>query len=162
MVRGDLSQEEFGARIGVSQSTVGYWEKNNVIPKERDRFKISEVFKVNLIWFLSGEGEPYMAGRKGVVTAVPDRDQAAEGEAPYRRQAERMNAAGELVDVTTFEPAESPIQAILKLIGLLEKKDRENDELRRKIEDLERRLAAPEEGASRREAEEKAGSGGGG
>ena len=74
-----------------------------------------------------------------------------EPEAPYRRQPERMLAGGELRDVTLIEPAaETPLEGALKTITLLvnqnEKKDRENEELRRKVADLERRLAATGEG----------------
>ena len=57
MLRGDLSQGEFGRLIGISQSAVQNYEKGN-IPKGDVLIKIHKSLGVDITWLLTGEGEP--------------------------------------------------------------------------------------------------------
>jgi len=147
-VRGDLKQKEFAAKIGVTQSTVGYWERQNNIPKERDRLKISEVFGVNLLWLLTGEGEPYVAGRKTPNISTPLKPGTRE-EGGYQTQEERLSAGGGEPS-RVYDPADSAVQnlasANLKLLEKLDEKDKEINRLRMECQDLWRRLSAKGEG----------------
>lgn len=43
----DLSQAEFGARIGVSQDTVSLWEQGKSVPAAEHFILMVETFKVN-------------------------------------------------------------------------------------------------------------------
>lgn len=52
-----LSQEEFGARIGVTNSAISYWEKGVRNIPDTAIISICREFNVNETWFRTGEGE---------------------------------------------------------------------------------------------------------
>jgi len=57
LIRGSLSQSDFGAQIGVSQSAVQNYESGQ-IPKGDVLQRIHQNFKVNINWLLTDEGNP--------------------------------------------------------------------------------------------------------
>lgn len=135
-IRGDLKQKEFAAKIGVTQTAVGYWERQSVIPKERDRQKICNIFGINYTWLVAGEGEPYMAGRKPPGISIPLKPGAREEGGGYPRPEERLGAGG-AAGLVVYEEKDLPlIQAriISSLAEQLKEKDREIAELRRRLD----------------------------
>lgn len=57
LVRGKISQESFGEKVGVSQSAVQLYEKGH-IPKGDVLKRISETFGVSVDWLLFGDEPP--------------------------------------------------------------------------------------------------------
>lgn len=68
----DLTQKEFGEKIGVGRIYVSGWETNQVEPGKARLFVIAEKFSVNIDWLLTGEGEPY---KNAVVVDPKTRDE---------------------------------------------------------------------------------------
>lgn len=64
LIRKDLrmSQTEFGAEIGCSQTAVAKYEGGQVVPDKSIRLLICEKFNVNEAWLETGEGLPYREG----------------------------------------------------------------------------------------------------
>ena len=59
-LRGDLSQEEFAKRLGVSLGSVQNWELNNKIPKGDYLVRFLKRLNIDINWLLTGEGRPYI------------------------------------------------------------------------------------------------------
>lgn len=57
----ELSQEEFGERIGVTKSTISLIERKLRNPSERVLRDICREFNVNEEWFRTGEGEMFVS-----------------------------------------------------------------------------------------------------
>lgn len=57
----ELSQEEFGERIGVTKSTISLIERKLRNPSERVLRDICREFKVNEEWLRTGEGEMFVS-----------------------------------------------------------------------------------------------------
>lgn len=64
LVRKDLrmSQTDFGAEIGCSQTAVAKYEGGQVIPDKSIRLLICNKFNVREEWLETGEGLPYQEG----------------------------------------------------------------------------------------------------
>ena len=54
-IRGNLTQEEFGSLIGVTQGTVQKYEKGDCLPSEKVQKKIADYGRVTVEWLLHGE-----------------------------------------------------------------------------------------------------------
>jgi len=54
-----LTQEEFSAKIGIHRVTLAKLEKGIFKPEFSTLEKICDVFKVNIGWLVSGQGEPF-------------------------------------------------------------------------------------------------------
>lgn len=66
----NLTQTEFGERIGVKGNTVTGYEKENRIPSDAIILSICREFNVNEEWLRTGQGEKYMRlSRKETVAA---------------------------------------------------------------------------------------------
>lgn len=52
-----LNQTEFGARINLSQTTIGLYESNNRSITDRALSQICSTFNINETWLKTGEGE---------------------------------------------------------------------------------------------------------
>ena len=52
-----LNQTEFGARINLSQTTIGLYESNNRAITDRALSQICSAFNINEEWLKTGEGE---------------------------------------------------------------------------------------------------------
>lgn len=157
-------QLDFAKKIGVSASAVNKWldKEKPQTPRLDALLEIRSKYGLTHAWLFDGIGEPFEIPRKSVVSANPSlKNQATEGEAGYGGQAEQINAAGREIEPRIYEPADPTARAIEALITVLKesaKNARENKELRRKIRDQERRLAALEGDLARRGAGEKTGS----
>lgn len=57
-----MSQTEFGAEIGCSQTAVAKYEGGQVIPDKPVRMLICSKFNVSETWLETGEGNPYKEG----------------------------------------------------------------------------------------------------
>jgi transcriptional regulator with XRE-family HTH domain len=55
----DLSQEEFGSRIGLRQSAISKYERNHPMPKVV-KIAVAAIYGVNLAWLESGEPPKYL------------------------------------------------------------------------------------------------------
>ncbi len=53
-----LTQKEFGAKLGLSDSAVTVWERGGKVSKEKIPF-ICQTFRVNQSWLENGEGEMF-------------------------------------------------------------------------------------------------------
>lgn len=53
----NLSQKEFGKRVGVSRDVIGNIEYERVEPKEPFLTHLCDVFEINKEWLLTGKGE---------------------------------------------------------------------------------------------------------
>jgi len=56
----DLSQEEFGIKLGEKQRTISYMEDGRRGVLCTFTIKLEEEFNVDIIWFLKGEGEMFI------------------------------------------------------------------------------------------------------
>lgn len=66
----NLTQTEFGERIGVKGNTVTGYEKENRIPSDAIILSICREFNVNEEWLRTGQGEKYLRlSRKETVAA---------------------------------------------------------------------------------------------
>lgn len=54
-IESDLSQEEFGKKLGVLKSTVSNWENNRATPTYDMLCKIADIFKVSIDHLLGNE-----------------------------------------------------------------------------------------------------------
>lgn len=52
-----LNQTEFGARINLSQTTIGLYESDNRVITDRALSQICSAFNINETWLKTGEGE---------------------------------------------------------------------------------------------------------
>lgn len=50
-----LNQVEFGARVGVKQTTISGWESGRIVPNESAVLNICRTFGVRREWLLTGE-----------------------------------------------------------------------------------------------------------
>lgn len=56
----NLTQAEFGASLGVADSTVGNWEKARQVPPPSMIVSICKAFNVNREWLETGAGEMFV------------------------------------------------------------------------------------------------------
>ncbi len=61
IIRGKLTQKEFGKQLGLSLAAIQNYESTNSIPKGDVLQRIREEFGVDINWLLSGEGDPYLS-----------------------------------------------------------------------------------------------------
>jgi hypothetical protein len=59
IIKGSLSQEDFGYLFGVHRTTVHVWVCNEIMPGEGIIKAFFMLFNANLNWLFSGKGEPY-------------------------------------------------------------------------------------------------------
>jgi transcriptional regulator with XRE-family HTH domain len=78
-VRGDLTQAEFAAKLSVSLGAVQHWEAGDQYPKGDILLRFYNVFKINVNWLLTGDGEPYL----GYTKTEEKQTNAAEPEQTY-------------------------------------------------------------------------------
>lgn len=72
-LRGKLSQSEFAALIGSSQSGISAYEKDQRKPNYETLMRVSKAFFVNLEWLLTGEGAMrQIPAAQGETTDVSD------------------------------------------------------------------------------------------
>lgn len=57
----NMSQREFGEKLGVSRDVISNLEYNRVRPKELLIRHVCELFSVSEEWFRTGEGEMFLA-----------------------------------------------------------------------------------------------------
>lgn len=57
-----MTQEEFGAALGVSRLVITTYETGRVIPDKPIRLLICSKFNINEKWLETGEGVPYKEG----------------------------------------------------------------------------------------------------
>lgn len=57
----NLSQEEFGKKIGVTRGVIANIENGRVEPKELTLSMISKTFSVDVDWLKTGEGEMFLS-----------------------------------------------------------------------------------------------------
>ena len=55
----NLSQAEFGKKVGVTQQAVAMWEAGKRTPPESAILSIVREFNVNEVWLRTGEGEMF-------------------------------------------------------------------------------------------------------
>ena len=58
----DMTQEEFGAELGVSRIAITTYETGRVVPDKSIRLLICSKFNVSETWLETGEGKPYVEG----------------------------------------------------------------------------------------------------
>jgi len=63
-IRGSLSQIEFCRKLDIHRNTLQKWEANKGLPDFERLQIIYKIFKVNINWFFSGEGKPYLTRLK--------------------------------------------------------------------------------------------------
>lgn len=87
----DLTQKEFADSIGVSQSSVNYWENGNREPKMRHLQKISTVYNIpiqtllglsqkhdhvihedNKFWFIFSDSEDLEVNKDAMMASIPE------------------------------------------------------------------------------------------
>ena len=110
LIRGSLSQSDFGAQIGVSQSAVQNYESGQ-IPKGDVLQRIHQNFKVSIDWLLTGEGNPSIEKeRYGGFKTGGIKLQDGEGLWGKTRHRE---VEGSHLTITEFKPKEGQAQGPL-------------------------------------------------
>jgi len=59
-IRGSLTKIEFAGTLGITRNTLLNYDTNKGFPDFERLQKIHKIFKININWLLSGEGEPYL------------------------------------------------------------------------------------------------------
>ena len=70
----EMSQAEFGRRIGVSQQTVGNIETGTTVLTERNFEAICRTWNVNREWLRNGVGEPLLKNKRSVESIMEEYD----------------------------------------------------------------------------------------
>jgi len=112
LIRGSLSQSDFGAQIGVSQSAVQNYESGQ-IPKGDVLQRIRQKFKVNIDWLLTGEGKPYIE-REGREVFETGGIELQDGEGPWGKTREHDVEGAPPLTVTAFEPKDDQVKGPLR------------------------------------------------
>lgn len=95
--RGKVSQDDFSARIGISKGSLGFYERDENLPKVDVIIKICSETGVTLEWLMTGAGPM----KPGVAAPMPIQQQASETESNAlrteleREREERRNLADE-------------------------------------------------------------------
>ena len=55
----DLTQTEFGLKLGARQGNVADWERGRSTPSVENLLNIVKTYKINLHWLLTGDGDMY-------------------------------------------------------------------------------------------------------
>ncbi len=63
-IHGSLTKVEFARALGINRNTLLKYETNKGFPDFQKLQKIHKIFKVNINWLISGEGEPYIKKSK--------------------------------------------------------------------------------------------------
>lgn len=66
-LRGDLTQEEFANRIGITKQKVSNYEKGIVKPTFDVFALMASRLKINLNWLITGKGDPYISNADGKI-----------------------------------------------------------------------------------------------
>ena len=104
----DLTQSEFGERIGITKSSVSTIESGKSNPSDQTIRSICREFTVNESWLRTGEGEPF---------SHPDRKEALEALINERFSNRPPEFRRDLVQVLLRFDPEKPEWAILEAIG---------------------------------------------
>lgn len=59
-IKNDMTQDEFGKRIGSARNTIANYESGNRIPSNAVITSICREFNVNETWLRTGEGEMFL------------------------------------------------------------------------------------------------------
>lgn len=103
----DLTQSEFGERIGITKSSVSTIESGKSNPSDQTIRSICREFSVNESWLRTGEGEPF---------SPPDRKEALEALINERFSNRPPEFRRDLVQVLLRFDPEKPEWAILEAI----------------------------------------------
>ena len=68
----DLTQVEFGDKLGISGSAVTGWEKGNRTPNESTIKLICKEYKVNYAWLVDGVGEIFNSIEKTLIDRLAE------------------------------------------------------------------------------------------
>jgi len=108
LIRGELSQSQFGKKIGASYRTVQSWETGESFPGSTFLNAIRRNFDVNIDWLLSGDGDPYITRdtvKNNSTTNISD----SKG---LFGKTEHYEVEGKPFRVTTFDTEEPPPQEV--------------------------------------------------
>ena len=82
----DLTQEKFGARIGVKGNTVAQWESGRNEPPDSSITFICREFNVNENWLRTGEGDMFIERSRDEQIASFFEDLQFDTTDPFKRQ----------------------------------------------------------------------------
>ena len=68
----NLTQVEFGQKLGVSGSAVTGWEKGDRIPQETTLKFICKEFNVNYMWIKDGKGDVFNTIKRSLIDRLAD------------------------------------------------------------------------------------------
>ena len=81
LARGRLTQDEFAARLGISKSTIGKYERGERSPESDILARMRSVLGIDINWLLTGEGPMRPGDRE-------ERESAASSDSPSSLPAE--------------------------------------------------------------------------
>nr|DAY47054.1 MAG TPA: Helix-turn-helix XRE-family like protein [Caudoviricetes sp.] len=67
-----MSQEEFGRRIGVSNTAISKLEKNERNLTEQTAKSICREYRVNYFWLTEGTGEPFTGTPESIIDEIAE------------------------------------------------------------------------------------------
>jgi transcriptional regulator with XRE-family HTH domain len=120
-----VSQEEFGARIGVTRGSVSQWENNTSAPSIENLRSIARISRLSLDWLDSGKGEREIREEKPLPIGDKHKARVAgEVNAGVWREASPINIDAD-ADADKYPPVPAAInsripasrQGALKVIG---------------------------------------------
>ena len=68
----NISQEEFGNKLGISKSAISKIEKNEFEPAQRTTKAICREFNVSYTWLVNGEGEMFVKQEKSSLNLLSE------------------------------------------------------------------------------------------
>lgn len=90
----NLTQDEFGARIGVSRSTICNYENGTRSPMEQTIRSICREFNVEYLWLTEGVGEMFRSTDDDLTAMIDNilmgENETGEGNIPCLRQVGRF------------------------------------------------------------------------
>jgi transcriptional regulator with XRE-family HTH domain len=106
-----LSQAEFAQRLGVKQRAISHWENEDSEPSLKMIQKISDIWSINLIWLLTGEGPMFREKED----PPPAREDSSEGLSPELLRA-LSHPTIRNIALMLSEMSEEDIKEILKRV----------------------------------------------
>lgn len=137
LLRGEMPQAEFAARVGIHKSSWGRYERGVGEPTASDLARLCAVCGVTPLWLLRGEGVMRPGGADEVPAAA---GRGHESETPLpAEQAQAEHSLRPLIPAAAT-PSDTPAQSVCRQCLWLEKRLDQSESERRELAQENRRL----------------------
>jgi transcriptional regulator with XRE-family HTH domain len=161
LIKGSLSQDQFGKMIGASQGAVKSWEAGDSAPGSAFLSAIRAKFGVNIDWLLTGEGEQYIDKRekKGIEIKPVIEEQPDISIDSFAKAVSQLKEIFDCQDYGIITAIQANLNTVVKTVRRekeLSNLIKENEQLKAKTSSLEDRVSSLEAQLSRYLADREA------